>query len=231
MGAPHVVLVPGMGAPGYLGPLVEALVARGARCSLLDIPGFTRRGPLACEPTVAGIGARVTEHLLELPDEPVLLVGHSTGAQAALDAAARLQGRRSLAALVLAGAAVAPTQRGLLRVALTAPAAFRRDSPRELVVLLDYVRAGGDAVRLLRSAIAHRPEVAVAAVTAPVTVTAGRSDAFAPSWWQRVLLAGAVRSARAVQVDLPGSHNNPFTQPAALADVILSAPSGAARTS
>lgn len=106
--APHVVLVPGLGAPTYLRSLADALSLRGARCSLLDIPGFGRRGPLVCEPTITGIGRAVAARLVDLDDERVVLFGHSTGGQAALRASVEAERRRPLAALVLAGTTVAP---------------------------------------------------------------------------------------------------------------------------
>jgi pimeloyl-ACP methyl ester carboxylesterase len=231
-GAPHVVIVPGLGLPAYLLPLVRALAAAGARCSLLDVPGFGGPGPLACAPTLDGAAIAVAQFLSNRPEAaPVVLVGHSTGAQVALRAALLVQGRRPVAGLVLAGPTVAPTQRSLVRLAAVTPAAFRRDSPRELVVVPQLLRGGPDVVRLLRSALADRPEAAVAALTAPLTVTAGRSDSYAPAWWLDVLVAGAVRSPSAHRVVLPGSHNNPFTHAEDVADVVLSASCAAARRS
>ena len=50
--------------------------------------------------------------------ERVVLLGHSTGAQAALQAALLVQDRRRLDAVVLAGPTVAPTQRRLDLLAL-----------------------------------------------------------------------------------------------------------------
>lgn len=70
----------------------------------------------------------------------------------------------------------------------------------------------------------------VAQLRSALTVTAGRGDTFAPLWWQRVLVAGAAQSVRTAQVTLPGSHNNPFTHPGEMADLVLSASCGAGRT-
>lgn len=220
--APPVVLVPGLGALRYLVPLVRELVGRGSRVTLLDLPGFGRRDAEGCRPSVEAVAEAVARWCATLDDESPILVGHSTGAQAALHAAVQLQGTRPPVALVLAGPTVAPNQRSLPRLLATAPMAYRRDSPAELSVLGDYRRGGRDVLRLLRSAIADRPERTVRELTVPLIVTAGRQDAFAPPGWLVTLThAAPTRSARVVR--LPGSHNNPFTHPAALATVVESA--------
>lgn len=223
------MVVPGLGAVAYLQRFAAAIRGRGTRCTVLDLPGLRER-PLACEPTVAGIGAAAAQHVVGLDDERVVLVGHSTGAQAALAAAVRVEASRPLDALVLAGPTLAPTQRSLTGLALSASTAYRCDSLRELVVVGELARAPGAVVRLVRSAVDDRPEIAIARVGAPVTVTAGRADSLSPRWWRQLLVAQAVRAAGRRDVELPGSHNNPFTHAAELADVVLSGSSGAART-
>jgi pimeloyl-ACP methyl ester carboxylesterase len=69
-----------------------------------------------------------------------------------------------------------------------------------------------------------RPEDIVAGLRAPLTVTAGRNDAFAPQWWLEALAARAVRASAARMKVLPGSHNNPYTQPTRFAAVVLESP-------
>jgi pimeloyl-ACP methyl ester carboxylesterase len=229
---PHVVVVPGMGALGYLVPLLRELGRREVTATLLDLPGFgsTRRRQSGA--SVHGIGeatADVVRHLArvgELPDVSTVLVGHSTGAQAAARAAVAVQDDVSLAAVVLAGPTVAPTQRSLRRLLTAAPAAFLADSPRELRVVPDFVRGGRGTVDLLRSAVADRPERVVARLRAPLVITAGRLDAIAPRWWLDVLAGSAVRSRAVRVVTTPGSHNNPFTCPAEVADVVLACAPG-----
>ncbi|KQX66290.1 alpha/beta fold hydrolase [Angustibacter sp. Root456] len=222
----HVVVVPGLGAVGYLQRFAAAVRARGARCTVLDLPGLRQR-PLVCEPTVQGLGFAAAERVLGLDDEHVVLMGHSTGAQAALHAAAWVEQVRPLAGLVLAGPTVAPTQRSLWQLALRAPRAYRRDSPRELLDIVELARAPAAVVRLVRSGVADRPEATITKVVAPVTVTAGRADALAPRWWRHVLVAQAIRASGRRDIELPGSHNNPFTHPGQLADVAVSAPAAA----
>jgi pimeloyl-ACP methyl ester carboxylesterase len=220
---PDVVLLPGLGLPGYLVRTVRALADRGLTCTMLDLPGFGGHGPRACGPSVAEVADAALAWLLDRwagrpPDAPPLvLVGHSTAAQAALQAAVQLPvdgtAGRPVSGVVLAGPTVAPEQRGLLRLAATAPWAYRRDSVKELLALQYVVRWGPDVLRMLVSATRDRPEDTIERLRLPVLITSGRSDAFAPSSWLTTLSRQAVRSPSARVVRLPGSHNNPFTHP------------------
>lgn len=221
---PHVVVIPGLGAVGYLVPFARAVGARGAVCTLLDLPGFGTPGGLASRPTIRGIGEAAAAWVRACtPTGDVVLLGHSTGAQAALHGGLLLQDDRPSALVVLAGPTVAPHQRSLLRLASAAPAAYLFDSPGELVVLPDLARARGDVLLLLRSAIADRPEDHVVSLRSPVLVTAGSRDAFAPTSWLSAIGGAARRSRSARVVQLAGSHNNPYTHPDLLAGVVVAA--------
>jgi pimeloyl-ACP methyl ester carboxylesterase len=220
-GSPHVLVVPGLGLLSYLDPLLRALGQSGLRATLLDVPGHGRRSRRVTAATVPGIAAATAEAVMARPaGERLVLLGHSTGAQAALRAALLVQDRRRLDAVVLAGPTVAPTQRRLDLLALASAAAYRRDSPRELVVLPEVLRARLRLLTLLRSAISDRPERAVPWLSAPLVLTAGRSDAFAPQWWLEVLASGATRSPAVTVERLGGSHNNPYTHGDELAGLI-----------
>jgi pimeloyl-ACP methyl ester carboxylesterase len=219
----RVAVVPGMGATGYLHRFADTVTALGTPCTVLDVPGFGRPGPLACPPTVRGVGRAVAD-LLGHPGEDgdVVLVGHSTGAQAALVAALALQATPAAPVrLVLAGPTVPPTLRSVPRMLLAAPAAYRRDSPRELVVVPQYLRAHRRAVTLLRSGVRDRPENALPRLRLPLVLAAGLADAFCPPWWLHVLARAAVRAPSVTTRLLPGSHNMPFTHPADLAAAVL----------
>jgi len=218
----HVVLIPGLGTTGYLVPLVRAVASRGLDCSLLDLPGFSRRTGRASPPTIDGIAQVAAAWVRRYARCPnLVLAGHSTGAQAALRAAVVAQEHRPLSGVLLAGLTMAPTQRDLLTLVATSPWAYRRDSPRELKGVPDFARGGMDLVRMLLSGIADRPERTVASLRCPLTVTAGRQDSFAPRWWLDVVASGASRSPSVGVVLLPGSHNNPYTHPAAVADLVV----------
>jgi len=225
-GRTHVVVVPGLGVLGYLVPLLRELGRRAVTATLLDLPGFGSARPRACEASVSAIGRTASDVLRylslagALPAGGAVLVGHSTGAQAAAHAAVAVQDDLPLAAVVLAGPTVAPTQRSLRRLLTAAPASFLADSPRQLPVLRDLLRGGQGTVAMLRSAVADRPERVVAGLRVPLVVTAGRLDAIAPRWWLDVLARSAVRSPDVRVVTGPGSHNNPFTRPAGVADIV-----------
>jgi pimeloyl-ACP methyl ester carboxylesterase len=219
-GQPHVVVVPGLGLLSYLDPLLRALSRCGLDATVLDVPGHDRRSRRVVDATVPSIAAATAEAVLARPGERFVLLGHSTGAQAALRAALALQDVRRLDAVVLAGPTVAPTQRRLDLLALASLAAYRRDSPRELVVLPEVLRARLRLLTLLRSAIADRPERAVPRLSVPLVLTAGHCDAFAPLWWLEVLAGAATRSPSVLVERLGGSHNNPYTHADELAGLI-----------
>ena len=220
-----VVLLPGLGAPWYLRPLLLELERRGRAAVLLDLPGFGRSEQRSCPPTVEAMGERVARWCAGEP-APVVLFGHSTGAQAMLVAALALQrAGRPPAGLVLAGPTPAPGQRSIPRLLLRVPLALRRESPAELGVLGNYLRDQAGFWRLLRSAVRDRPELTAAALALPVIATAGRADSFAPPSWLATLAGPDGRV-----LVLPGSHNNPFTHPDAVADVIAAADHGGPRS-
>lgn len=220
-GRTQVVVVPGLGALQYVIPTVRELSRRNVSCALLDLPGFGSAAPLPGAPTVDGVARLTADYLRRRPqDLPATLVGHSTGAQAALRAALMVQDDHPVDALILAGPAVSPDQRNLARLATHALVAFRRDSPGELRVLKEYWRGRHHVARMLQSAMADRPELAIAHVRTRVTITAGRRDSFAPAWWLETLAACAVRARTTEVVVLPGSHNNPYTHPGEFADVV-----------
>lgn len=216
----HVVVLPGLGLRAYLDPLLATFAGRGVRATLLDLPGFGRRGRPVCAPDVTAVGAAAADRVRALPTEDdVVLLGHSTGAQSALRAALDLQVDRPPVRLVLAGPTVAPTQRSLARLAAVAPLAYRHDSPREAVILPDLLRGHVRVLAYLRSGIADRPEDAVTRLRVPLVLLAGRADAFAPRPWLEAL-ADASGAPAVVRV-LPGSHNNPFTHPRHVAAAVL----------
>ncbi|WP_165865763.1 alpha/beta fold hydrolase [Vallicoccus soli] len=216
-----MVLVPGLGLPGYLRRLVP-LLAAWTRVTVLDVPGFGRPGPLVCAPTVPAMAATVAEWLRSRPG-PVLLAGHSTGAQAALRAAVEVPA--PLAGLVLVGPTFAPgcrTVPGLLRAV---PGSYARDAPSQVPYALpDLARARARLVPMVLSAMADRPEELVPRVGVPLVAAAGAGDRFCPRPWLEQLAALAPRGRAAT---LPGSHNVPYTHAGSVAALLreVTAPS------
>jgi pimeloyl-ACP methyl ester carboxylesterase len=221
---PAVVILPGLGLPQYVFPTVEALVRAGVPVTVLDLPGFGAAGRHGCPPDVHAVGRAAAEWVeAQELTSPVVLLGHSTGSQAALDAALQLQEGHERLGLVLAGPTFTPRQRRLVTLATATVGAYRRDSPAELVVVPTALREAAGVWSVLRSGMRDRPEDRVPLLRVPVTLTAGVADSFAPEHWLRRLAEGAVASPSVTVRVLPGSHNNPFTQPEELAGVVLDA--------
>jgi pimeloyl-ACP methyl ester carboxylesterase len=153
-------------------------------------------------------------------------MGHSTGAQAALTAMLGLQQARAGMRLVLAGPTFRPRLRRVPTLALTALAAYRRDTLGELVVAPTVARGRTGVWRVLRSGMVDRPEERIRRVTVPVTLTAGEDDSFAPRVWLDQLAAAATSASSVECAVLPGSHNNLYTDPDHVADVVAAAAQG-----
>jgi pimeloyl-ACP methyl ester carboxylesterase len=222
------VIVPGLGLTHYLRRLTGELGRRGCVPVVLDVPGYGSRGGRRTAPDIATIGGavaawvrrRAPEHA---PGRPLVLMGHSTGAQAALRAALEVQQGREGASLVLAGPTFAPAQRSLLPLLLRLPLAYRHDPPWELNPV-ELLRAGPrDLFELVRSGQGDEPERRVRGLRLPLTLTAGIHDALAPRDWLELLRSNATASPGCRVALLPGSHNNPWTHPAQLASLVASA--------
>ena len=203
---PDVVLVPGLGALGYLLPLVDACSAW-ARVHLLDLPGYGHPRTARCSSRLTDVTAALVQWLDHVPRRPVLLVGHSTGAQAALHAAVALPER--VAGLALLGPTFTPKARRWLPLVARTARTVVHERPLEVPAVAPYYwRSHGRVLTLLRTSMRDRPEDAVGRITCPHLVVRGRHDHLAPEAWARSL---------AMTVTVPGAHNMPFTHPHAVA--------------
>ncbi|QFZ20197.1 alpha/beta fold hydrolase [Saccharothrix syringae] len=219
-GEPVVVVVPGLGALGYL---VDALAgcAAWSRPFLLDVPGFGHRPPRPCAAEVPAVADAVVRWLdLVVGDRPVVLVGHSTGAQAALHVAALHPGR--VGALVLMGPTFPPEQRrfpGLLRNYFRNS---RREPPGLLPVTVPYYARGGprELVRFVRSGQRDRPEQVITGVRCPTLLVRGEHDAFSPRDWVDRLTAAAPDGWSETA---PGAHTFPYQHGGATSALIARA--------
>ncbi|MEU6807452.1 alpha/beta hydrolase [Streptomyces sp. NPDC046831] len=215
-GGRTVVLIPGLGAPGYLLRAAREC-ARHSPVRLLDLPGFADPDGPACPETLGALAGTVARWLAAAPGGPVVLAGHSTGALVALHAAARVPHR--VGTLVL----LAPVFPPWLRRALPLAAAFARtavhENPAVLPALLPhYAGAGvGRLVRYLRSAQADSPEDALPSVACPVLVAGGRDDALCPPGWMHDL---ARRAPRGRVVVTSGAHAFPHWYPTGTAALL-----------
>lgn len=218
---PLVVVLPGLGLPFYTIPTARSLAARGLACTVLDLPGFGSNLPRPTSPSIHAAGLTAARWIDgQAAGHPVVVLGHSTGGQAALTAALALSARRRDFSLVLAGTTFAPEQRRLHRLARATPLAYRDDRLDQLDAM-EVWRGRTGIVAMLHSGLHDAPEERIAHLPVPVTVTAGVHDAFAPVTWLDQL-AGSARSAPSVRTSLlGGSHNNLFTHPDEIADLVV----------
>jgi pimeloyl-ACP methyl ester carboxylesterase len=212
---PELVVVPGLGALGYLLPTVRACSAW-TRVHLLDVPGFghprTARSPAG----LADVADLVARWLEATRPRRVALLGHSTGAQAALRAA--LAVGEPPDAVVLAGPTFPPEARRwrplLTRVART----LSHESFGEIrATFPDHLRARRRVLTFLRTSMSDAPEHRVGDLSCPVIIMRGEHDALADARWAARLAADA---RWPTTVTVPGAHNFMFTHPLAAADAL-----------
>lgn len=218
---PLVVMLPGLGLPSYTRPTVHALARSGVTCAVLDLPGFGTRRRLGSSPDIVSVGRMAAAWVMaQAAGRPVVVVGHSTGAQSALGAALLVQQEREDVSLVLAGPTFRPEHRRLPRLLSATPSAYRDDRLGELVVVPDAARGHLGVLSVLRSGMRDAPEERLAGLRTPLTLTAGEHDAFAPLPWLATLAGAAVLSPKVRTVVAPGSHNNLYTHPLEVSRVI-----------
>ncbi|CAL9340956.1 alpha/beta fold hydrolase [Streptomyces sp. enrichment culture] len=217
-----IVLVPGLGAPGYLLRTLRHC-ARSGPARLLDVPGFRDPGGPVCPETLGPLADTVARWLAVVPRAPVVLAGHSTGAQVALHAAVRAPERvRSLVLL-------SPTFPPHLRRMPALLGALARTAVHEApdvvpAVLPSYLKAGPRRLlNCVRSAQADAPEDVLPSVGCPVTVVAGERDALCPEDWADHLARRAT-TGRALRA--PGAHAFPHPHPAVTADALAQSRDG-----
>jgi pimeloyl-ACP methyl ester carboxylesterase len=207
-GPPELVFVPGLGAPGYLAPWARES-ATWTRATLLDLPGWRAGRPQSCAATLPGVASATADWLQATDRHHVILLGHSTGAQAVLRTALQVPDR--VTGVVLAGPTFDPAVRTMSALVRRAAPTILHERPAELLAAgPSYLQSGGlPLLRFLLSALPDRPEDLVPRLTAPVLVITGEHDGFAPPSWARHL--AALASAPCVVV--PGAHNAPFPHP------------------
>lgn len=212
---PDLVVVPGLGALGYLLPALRACAAW-TRVHLLDLPGFGRLSTAGQPADLADVARTTAAWLEQVPTRPVLLLGHSTGGQAVLRAALERPG--PVARLVLAGTTFPPGARSLRAAAGLAARTLPHEQPGEVPAVLPYYLRGARRLpELLRSALRDRPEDGVPRLQVPLLVLRGRHDRLCPQAWAQQL-ADLAPDGRLVV--LPGGHNTPWTHPAQTAAAV-----------
>lgn len=210
--SPPIAMLPGLGYPEMLHPLMRELSAW-TTAMMLNVPGWQRQRATASAPTIAGIAEATADWLRHVGGPPLILLGHSTGAQAALHTAILAPGR--VAALVLVGPTVDPAARSWPCLIARYCQPLWREPPTELVAVRRSIMAGGisPVAGLIASALADRPEQLMAQLSMPTMILAGKHDRVAsPTWCRQLADLGQTR----LQL-LPGGHNSCFPY-AAMAD-------------
>jgi pimeloyl-ACP methyl ester carboxylesterase len=204
-----------LGAPGYLAPWARES-SKWTRATIVDLPGWRAGNAQACPPTLVAIAMALADWLEATGRRDVVLLGHSTGAQAALKTAQLIP--ELIRGLVLAGPTFDPDARTISALIRRAVRTLPHEVPAELpAVIPSYIASGGrPMLRLIRSAMADRPEDQVQRLTMPSVVITGQHDGFAPPVWARHL----AELASAQYVVLPGAHNGCFPY-AQVADTAL----------
>ncbi len=211
-GVPPVRIVPGLGAMGYVLDLLHACGAW-TEATLLDLPGYGNAVTRDCPADMDTLTPVAAGCLGVEGDAPVVLVGHSTGAQLALRAA--VAAPRRVAALVLVGITFDPPVRERRARLVPRLRTYLHERPRELVLTVpDFARGRGRVAQYLGSALRDAAEDHLPHVSVPVLFLRGRRDALCPEPWAarlaRLCADGELRT-------LPGAHNIPYTHPGAIA--------------
>lgn len=197
-GEPTYVLIHGIGmGRSVFADLVAHLHGSGEVVSV-DLPGYGEAPEPERVLTMERTADLVAAYLRSAVREPAVLVGHSMGAQVALEVAVRHP--ESVAKLVLVGPTVDPAAR-------TAPRQVGRllrdiavESPKVIALgAREYLRAGPRVGTKFQAMLAHRPEDVLPRVAAPVLVLRGEDDLVAPREWCDRIVA-ALPDGRCVEV-------------------------------
>ncbi|MGN8553926.1 UNVERIFIED_CONTAM: alpha/beta hydrolase [Microbacterium sp. SLM126] len=216
-GEPIYVLIHGIGmGRTVFSDLVEHLGGTGEVVSV-DLPGYGEAPEPERVLTMERTADLVAAYLAANVREPAVVIGHSMGAQVALEIAARHPA--SVSKLVLVGPTVDPSAR-------TGPRQLGRllhdlavESPRVIVLgAREYVRAGPHLARKFRAMLAHRPEDVLPRVSAPTLVLRGENDVVAPREWC-AHMAAALPDGRLAEV--PGHGHETMIRDAAPAAALI----------
>jgi pimeloyl-ACP methyl ester carboxylesterase len=218
-GRPTYVLVHGIGmGRSVFADLAKHLDGSGEVVAL-DLPGYGEAPEPERVLTMERTADLVAAYLAASVREPAVIVGHSMGAQVAMEVGARHPD--AVKALVLVGPTVDPLAR-------TGPRQLGRllhdiavENPKVIALgAREYVRAGPRLGAKFRAMLAHRPEDVLPRVSAPTLVLRGEDDRVAPrEWCERI--AAALPDGRFAEV--PGHGHETMIRDAAPAAAVIRA--------
>jgi pimeloyl-ACP methyl ester carboxylesterase len=212
---PPVIFVPGLGTSSPTLVPTARLLPNTFALHLVDLPGFGRSENPPTPLDLEGYAAVVRAWIHAVGLERVCVVGHSFGAQVAVELA--LDDRAFVERLGLVSLTVDPSARSfpaqLARLALDAT---REPWPLLRLLARDYQKAG--IARLLqigRIALADRIEKTLPAIEVPTLLVRGDRDPLVPARWADEM-SRLVRRAELVVI-AGATHAVPYTAPKELA--------------
>lgn len=188
-GTPTYLLIHGIGMGRSVFGDLALHLGDTADVIAIDLPGYGEAPEPPRVLTVERTADLVAAYLRARVHGPVVLVGHSMGAQVALEVAVRHPSLVSRMALL--GPSVDPAARSV-------PAQLGRlahdllfESPRVIAIgAREYLRAGPHLRLKLRAMLTHRPERVLAQVAVPTLVIRGEDDTVAPRQWCQAIADG-----------------------------------------
>lgn len=194
-GRQTVVLLHGIGMSHRYHSRLHRSLSAEADVISLDLPGFGGLPKPADDLSVERMSAAIAALLLSLGAGPVVLVGHSMGAQWAVETAA--QRPDLVAAVVAIGPVVDERHSTLFAQAVALAVDTLAESPRtNVIVFTDYLRCGPRwYLRQARHMLEYPLECRISDLRMPVLILRGEHDPVAGSAWCRLLRDRAPRSA------------------------------------
>ncbi|KAF2412467.1 alpha/beta hydrolase [Microbacterium sp. B35-04] len=148
----------------------------------LDLPGYGEAPEPARVLTIERMADLVAAYLRERVGVPAVVVGHSMGAQIALEIGVRHPS--VVDRIVLVGPTVDPAARTAPRQLWRLLRDIAVESPRVIAAgAREYVHAGPRIRAKFRAMLAHRPEDVLAQARVPALVLRGEDDLVAPREW------------------------------------------------
>jgi len=218
---PAYVLLHGIGVSHRYLARLHLELAKEADVYTFDLPGFGKASRPPRQLQIADFAAFAGTVLAEAGVSSYVVVGHSMGAQTAVELA--LQDPRRVAGAVLMGPVVDSPRKTVTRqaLALTRDALFKESLTSNALVFSDYFRAGPRWYLTELPVMMDYPmEERVAAVSQPVLVLRGARDPIARRPWCQHLAAVARQGS---MTEIPGQgHVLQHTAPGAAAEAISS---------
>lgn len=187
-GGPVFLLVHGIGMGRVVFADVAEILAEHGLVITVDLPGFGDSPEPDRARTIAESGDVIAAFARDLGLSPVVLVGHSMGAQVVAEAAARHPGLTE--SLVLIAPSVNPAERTVRLQGLRMMQDLWNEHPKVLFLgTTQYMKAGPRwFAKKLRVMLEHRLEETLPRVRARTLVLRGETDPVTPrDWAQRIV--------------------------------------------